>query len=93
MAIVRARALVSGRVQGVFYRATTVKKANQLGDITGWAKNLRDGRVEVLCEGPKEKVDALIAWLKVGPTLGKVDDVAVTWEETAGGLDEFTVAW
>lgn len=93
MKLVRAKAFVSGRVQGVFYRATTVETAKRLGKITGWAKNLTDGRVEVLCEGPKEKVDALITWLHRGPPMAEVADVAVTWEEPKNDLGDFTVGW
>ncbi len=66
---------VSGQVQGVWYRATAQKQANSLG-ITGWAKNLPDGRVEVLAFGEAEPMQAFYTWLKVGPELAKVTDVS-----------------
>lgn len=71
---------VSGRVQGVWYRASTQKEANALG-LTGWVRNLSDGRVEVVACGEKEKVMQLYAWLRRGPELAKVE--AVSYEEIA----------
>ncbi len=71
---------VSGKVQGVWYRASTQEQAQSLG-LTGWAKNLPDGRVEVLAFGEKDQLLVLHAWLKVGPELAKVTDV--TYEEIA----------
>jgi len=69
------RCLVSGRVQGVFYRASTREQAHQLG-ITGHAINLPDGRVEVLACGPAEAVEALCRWLWQGPPAARVESVA-----------------
>lgn len=60
------RVLVSGRVQGVFYRASTQAEARRLG-IVGWVRNLEDQRVEFVAEGPSESVDALLAWARRGP--------------------------
>lgn len=74
------RCLVSGRVQGVFYRASTKAKALELG-LTGYARNLRDGRVEVLACGPDEALRALEAWLWEGPPAAQVTDVAVSFED------------
>lgn len=74
---------VSGRVQGVWYRASTQEQAKLLG-LTGWARNLPDGRVEVIACGEKEKVMQLYEWLKTGPELAKVTDVSyeeVPWQE------------
>jgi acylphosphatase len=68
------RFFVSGRVQGVFFRQSTVDEAIRLG-LTGYAKNLPDGRVEVLACGDKEKLMALQAWLQKGPPLAQVDQV------------------
>jgi acylphosphatase len=70
------RCLVSGRVQGVFYRASAAERARVLG-ITGHAKNLPDGRVEVLVCGEEAKVGELIEWLRQGPPAAKVEDVMV----------------
>ncbi len=66
--------LVSGRVQGVWYRGSTRRKAENLG-LTGYARNLPDGRVEVLVCGPPAAVDALCDWLWQGPTHAEVSDV------------------
>ena len=74
------RSLVSGRVQGVFYRASTVEKARQLG-VDGYARNLSDGRVEVLACGAQAAVEALIQWLWTGSSASRVTDVSV--EDTA----------
>ena len=69
------RSFVSGRVQGVFYRATCVRKAGELG-LRGHARNLVDGRVEVLACGEAAAVEAFIAWLWEGSPMSKVTDVA-----------------
>lgn len=68
------RCWVSGRVQGVFYRASCAEHARRLG-VTGYARNLPDGRVEVLACGEAHAVDALVAWLAIGPTAAKVSKV------------------
>ena len=68
------RSFVSGRVQGVFYRATCVRKAQESG-VTGYARNLPDGRVEVLACGDAASVEAFIAWLWVGSASSKVTAV------------------
>jgi acylphosphatase len=69
------RSFVSGRVQGVFYRATCVRKATALG-LTGYARNLSDGRVEVLACGDAAAVESFLAWLWEGSPASKVTDVA-----------------
>ena len=69
------RSFVSGRVQGVFYRATCVRKATELG-LRGHARNLADGRVEVLACGDSAAVEAFLAWLWEGSSASKVTDVA-----------------
>lgn len=68
------RFIISGRVQGVWFRASTQEEANKLG-LTGWARNLADGRVEVLACGEKNKLDILEVWLRQGPELARVDEV------------------
>lgn len=70
-----ARFFVSGRVQGVFYRASTREQALRLG-IAGYARNLSDGRVEVVAQGGDEALAALEKWLRDGPPAAQVDDVA-----------------
>jgi len=68
------KSLVGGRVQGVFYRATTAQRARELG-LTGYARNLPDGRVEVLAVGDAESVAALVEWLWTGSSASKVTSV------------------
>lgn len=77
------RCFVSGRVQGVWYRASTQEEAKALG-LMGWARNLPDGRVEVLACGDREKLQQLYAWLQKGPKLAQVSEVTyeeVPWQE------------
>lgn len=74
--MIAKRCLVSGRVQGVFYRASTAERARALG-LIGYAKNLPDGRVEVLACGEDAKVGELIDWLWKGPPAAKVQGVDV----------------
>ena len=69
-----ARFLVRGKVQGVFFRASTREQAVKLG-LSGYAKNLPDGRVEVLAEGDASALDALERWLHVGPPMARVESV------------------
>lgn len=72
------RCYISGKVQGVWFRASTKKQADELG-ITGFARNLADGRVEVLACGKEKDIAKLYEWLKQGPQLAKVTDI--TYEE------------
>lgn len=83
---------IEGRVQGVFYRASARDEARRLG-LSGWVKNLPDGRVELLAEGPRDKLERLLAWCRQGPPAARVDDVAVGWGEYSGSHDGFDVAW
>ncbi len=80
----RAHIFVSGFVQGVFFRAFTERKANELG-INGWARNMPDGRVEIVAEGSKNAIDELISCLRIGPPRARVESVDVRWEEPSGG--------
>ena len=86
----RLHAYVSGRVQGVFFRARTREVAARLG-LSGWARNLPDGRVEVLAEGAAPAVEELLAFLRVGPPGARVDDVNEAWGVASGGLGAFEV--
>ncbi|MBX3708563.1 MAG: acylphosphatase [Gammaproteobacteria bacterium] len=77
---------VSGKVQGVWFRASTQKQAQCLG-LTGWVRNLPDGRVEVLACGKREDVVQLHTWLKHGPPLANVTDLAyeeLPWQALQG---------
>lgn len=75
--VICRKCFVSGRVQGVFYRATTAQRARELG-VTGYAKNLPDGRVEVLACGEAEAVNELVEWLWTGSSASKVTAVEVS---------------
>lgn len=77
-----ARALISGFVQGVGYRAFVKKHATELG-LTGWVKNLPDGRVEALFQGDKKVIEQIIELCKKGPFMAEVANVAVEWEENS----------
>jgi acylphosphatase len=79
----RARVRVSGRVQGVFFRAETGRRARSLG-VSGWVQNVHDGSVEAVFEGRPEAVESMVAWCERGPSGAAVSDVDVTWEEPQG---------
>ena len=81
--VVRYRVLISGRVQGVFFRDTCRRLAEQYG-VAGWVRNLPDGRVEAVFEGPAEYVRRLVDWARTGPRLAAVDHVAVQPEPPEG---------
>ncbi|MGH2767701.1 MAG: acylphosphatase [Actinomycetota bacterium] len=80
---VRAHLWISGRVQGVFFRHDTARHARGRG-LAGWVRNLADGRVEVVFEGPREPVDSMVRWCHDGPSMALVEEVRVVWEEPAG---------
>lgn len=75
-----ARVFVTGRVQGVFFRAFVRKYAVESG-VRGYVRNLMDGRVEAVFQGPSDKVQDIIKRVHTGPRLARVDDVSVQWEE------------
>jgi len=83
---VRCRVIVSGRVQGVYYRGTCRAVARELG-VTGWVRNCGDGTVEVVAEGSREAVGDLIAWCRDGPPLAVVSGVEIIDETPAGERD------
>lgn len=83
---------IGGRVQGVFYRAFTREVANSLG-LEGWARNLRDGRVEVVFEGRKELIEKAIRECYAGPPGAKVTNIEVKWEAYVGDEKGFGVRY
>ena len=83
---VAKRIIVSGNVQGVFFRDTCRREANNLG-VAGSAANLPDGTVEVIAEGEPDAVDSLIAWCKSGPSYADVDSVNVSDAEPTGATN------
>lgn len=88
--MVGARVLISGRVQGVFFRFTMSREAEREG-VNGWVKNRLDGRVEALLEGKKESVKRLISWCHKGPPGAAVHNVEVEWLPYQGMLDSFSI--
>jgi acylphosphatase len=87
--LTRAHVFVSGRVQGVFYRATTREQA-QDRNVSGWVRNLDDGRVEAVFEGEEDAVEAMVEWCHTGSPAADVSDVSVEYEPP-DGLEEFRV--
>ena len=77
MSLVRARVLIRGRVQGVWFRESTRERACELG-LTGWVRNLRDGQVEALFEGEREGVERALEFVRRGPALARVLQTDVT---------------
>jgi len=80
---VRYRVLIAGQVQGVNFRVACQRMARQHG-VTGWVRNLGDGRVEAVFEGSAEQVQRMLDWTRHGPRLAEVADVAVRSEEPQG---------
>jgi acylphosphatase len=89
--LARARVVVSGRVQGVAFRQAAVEEAQRLG-VTGWVRNLPDGRVEALIEGDRQGVEALVAWCRRGPRLARVEEMRIAWEPHRGEYQDFRIA-
>lgn len=90
MAAARAHLVVTGRVQGVWFRGSMQEEARRLG-VTGWVRNLRDGGVEAEAEGERGAVEALVAWAHGGPPGALVDAVRVDWIAPAGESGGFVV--
>lgn len=74
----RVRLKIQGRVQGVYFRGSTVHEAHRLG-VTGWVMNCADGSVEAVAEGTRAKIDEFIAWCRRGPQGAQVDRVELEW--------------
>lgn len=79
----RAHVLISGRVQGVFFRQEAHRLASAHG-VGGWVRNLRDGRVEAAFEGDAAAVEEMVDWCKTGPAYARVESVSVEWQEPQG---------
>ena len=87
---VRAHIFIYGNVQGVFFRRSARSKADELG-VVGLIRNRKDGSVEAIAQGPKDKVDAFIKWCKKGPPFAKVEKVEVEWKKNLEDFEEFEV--
>ncbi|MDA8163572.1 MAG: acylphosphatase [Desulfobacteraceae bacterium] len=92
MATKRIRAVVHGRVQGVFFRAHTQEEARRLG-LAGWVRNRADGSVEAVAEGEAARVEELATWLHQGPPAARVSHVEVSSEEPQSDLRGFEVRY
>ncbi|MFC6061422.1 acylphosphatase [Streptomyces ochraceiscleroticus] len=88
---VRLTAWVRGRVQGVGFRWFTRANALRIGRLVGFAINREDGRVQVVAEGPRERCEELLEWLRTGDTPGRVDGVSEIWDTPRGGYDGFAI--
>ena len=87
---VNARAIISGRVQGVFFRVETKRAADKIG-VFGWVRNLSDGTVEAVFEGDRDRVEAVIGWCKEGPSHAQVANVDISWQEYTGEFQRFEI--
>ena len=90
MSAKKANIIVGGRVQGVFFRASTVEVAKSLG-LTGWVRNNPDGTVEINAEGDEDRLKDLVKWCHKGPKHAKVSDVGVTWAGFEGKYIDFQI--
>jgi acylphosphatase len=82
--------VISGRVQGVWFRAGTKEKADELG-LTGWVKNMSTGDVEAVFEGDEPAVREMLVWCRRGPPLAKVTAVKETQNQYSGAFPDFSV--
>jgi acylphosphatase len=92
MEYVRARLIIEGRVQGVFFRYHTQEMAVRLG-LKGWVKNRPDGSVVAVFEGDREKVNQIIQWCHQGPSQANVTKVHPVWETYRGEFDDFSISY
>ena len=75
----RIHIFVSGKVQGVFFRENTRKKAAEFG-LSGFVRNLPNGKVEAVFEGDKEKIEKIIQWIKKGPETAQIENIEIDWQ-------------
>jgi len=87
---VRVHCFISGRVQGVSFRYYATEVAKKLG-LTGWVRNLVDGRVEAVAEGEEKEVEKFLGLLNKGPSLSRVDDVKIEKEKYTGSFSDFKI--
>ncbi|MGA2780465.1 MAG: acylphosphatase [Smithella sp.] len=88
----RIHVYISGRVQGVFFRAETQRAAKSF-NLTGWVRNIADGRVEALFEGEDANVDKMIAWCHIGPPAARVKEVLTEEESYTGEFRDFSIKY
>jgi acylphosphatase len=90
--LIRVRVFIDGRVQGVAYRFFAEKCAARLG-VTGWVRNLADGRVEVLAEAASVQIETFLERLREGPSLARIDGFEVRREPSTGEFPDFRIAF
>jgi acylphosphatase len=88
----RVHVIISGKVQGVFFRAETQRAAEAVG-ISGWVRNRRDGTVEAVMEGEPDKIRKMLNWCRKGAPLSRVDKVAEDWESYVGEYEGFSITY
>lgn len=86
----RVHLKINGRVQGVYFRASTVEQARRLG-VTGWVMNCRDSSVAVIAEGERERLEELIGWCRSGPPGAQVTEVSAEWEAPKEEFQSFYI--
>ena len=89
---VRAHVVISGRVQGVFFRMNTARAADRFR-VFGWVKNRRDGNVEAVFEGDEDRVNAILEWCNTGDSPAVVSKVNLEWEAFTGEFDRFEITY
>ena len=92
MSIKAKNIIVSGRVQGVFFRKNTKQKATEL-NVDGWVKNTYDDKVEIFAQGNEENLNKFIDWCKQGPQKATVENIQVTEEHTVNNLKGFSILY
>ena len=88
----RAHVIIEGRVQGIFFRVQT-KRIADYHDVTGWIRNLPDGRVEAVFEGERQNVEKLIGFVRRGPSGARVSNFILSWEPYLGTFDNFKIRY
>ncbi|MBW2966619.1 acylphosphatase [Candidatus Woesearchaeota archaeon] len=88
----RIHIIISGRVQGVFFRAGTKRQAKIL-NITGWVKNNPDRTVEIIAEGEETNLKQLISWCSKGPLIARVDDIKIEWQKYKKEFEYFSIRY
>ena len=88
----RAHVIISGRVQGVFFRVETRRAAERIG-VSGWVRNLPDGNVEALFEGSRDRIEEVIQWCHQGAPASRVSHVDLEWGTYTGEFDGFDITY
>jgi acylphosphatase len=89
---IRVHAIITGKVQGVFFRMETQRAARNYG-VTGWVRNKMDGSVDAVMEGNEADVKSLLAWCQEGPPHARVSNVDVIWQDYTGEFETFEVTY